>query len=286
MRADFCAFILTHGRPDNVQTVKSFGRYGYTGPWYLVCDDEDPALDEYRAVHGPDKVLVFSKAEIAERFDQGDNFTDRRTVFYARNACWELARELGYRYFIQLDDDYFAFSYRVASRKRGDVNPQYRMSVIRSLDKIFEAMVEFVEDTGVASLAMSQGGDHVGGAAGASYFGLKRKAMNSFVCDVEHPFEFRGRVNEDVNTYVALGNVGEIFLTHLGLQLNQDATQVNDGGMTGLYRDSGTYTKSFYTVMYAPSCTRVAWQAGLGRLHHRIQWDHAVPKIIHERHKR
>lgn len=31
MRDDFCAFILTHGRPDKVLTYRTLRRAGYTG---------------------------------------------------------------------------------------------------------------------------------------------------------------------------------------------------------------------------------------------------------------
>ena len=45
MRDDFAAFILTHRRPDNVQTVKALAASGYTGKTYIVVDDLDPTLD-------------------------------------------------------------------------------------------------------------------------------------------------------------------------------------------------------------------------------------------------
>lgn len=32
MRDDFCAFILTHGRPDKVLTYRTLRRAGYRGP--------------------------------------------------------------------------------------------------------------------------------------------------------------------------------------------------------------------------------------------------------------
>jgi hypothetical protein len=282
---NFCAFILTHGRPNNIQTVASLQRAKYTGPLYFVVDDEDKTLPEYQELYG-DRVLVFRKDDIAARYDQADNFTDRRSIFYARNACWDFARQLGYQFFVQLDDDYTAFGYRLAGRKDDEPLAQYHMWQMRSLDKVFAAMAAFVRDADIATLAMSQPGDHIGGGGGGdSYFGFKRKAMNSFVCNTEHFFPFKGRVNEDVNTYTSLGNVGEIFLTHMGIQLNQGITQSNSGGMTELYLDSGTYIKSFYTVMYLPSAVKVRWQVAVRRLHHNIRWAQAVPKILHERHR-
>lgn len=37
----FVALILTHGRPDNVHTVKTLRKCGYTGDIIIVLDNED-----------------------------------------------------------------------------------------------------------------------------------------------------------------------------------------------------------------------------------------------------
>jgi hypothetical protein len=53
--------------------------------------------------------------------------------------------------------------------------------------------------------------------------------------------------------------------------------------MTEAYLDSGTYVKSFYTVMVAPSCTSIRIMGPIHkRLHHKINWRTAVPLIIPE----
>ena len=53
--------------------------------------------------------------------------------------------------------------------------------------------------------------------------------------------------------------------------------------MTDIYLDSGTYVKSFYTIMYAPSCTKIRPMGSVyRRLHHSINWNNAVPKVIPE----
>lgn len=284
MRSDFVAMILTHGRPDRVVTYRQLRRQGYTGPIYLVLDDEDRTAPAYRKTYGDDAVLTFSKTEIAKRYDQADNFTDRRTIFYARNAAFELARELGFRYLVQLDDDYNSFLYRVPGRKDPDATVAgYHGWMIRNLDRVFEALVRFLEETPAATIAMAQGGDHFGGASANNSARLLRKAMNSFVLDVERVFPFLGRVNEDVNSYVLHGSRGLLFLTYCPLQLNQAQTQATPGGMSEMYLDAGTYVKSYYTVLHAPSCTRIAPMGRTDRrLHHSIDWTRAVPKILPE----
>ena len=54
-----------------------------------------------------------------------------------------------------------------------------------------------------------------------------------------------------------------------------------------MYLDSGTYVKSFYTVMYAPACACIRMMGTKHRrLHHSINWNAAVPKIISEQFKK
>lgn len=282
MRSDkFCVFILSHGRPDNVKTVKTLKKQGYTGDWYIVIDDEDECGQEYVLNFGKDHVVVFSKSEIAKEFDQADHSEDRRTIVYARNACFDLAKKIGYRYFVELDDDYTSFEYRYIDEGKLCVHKA------KNIDAVFSYFVEFLRKTNADTVAMAQGGDLIGGVSNANYHkGLLRKAMNSFFCDAERPFKFIGRINEDVNTYVALGCVGKLFLTYSKFALVQTATQKSAGGMSGVYRDNGTFLKSFYTVMMAPSCVDIREMGDKHkRLHHNINWNNAVPKIIREAHK-
>jgi hypothetical protein len=282
MPPDFCAFILTHGRPDRVYTYENLKRSGYTGKVFIVIDDEDKTGGEYRKRFG-DAVLTFSKSDIAKRFDEGDNFNDRRAIFYARNACFDLAKQVGCKYFIQLDDDYNSgFYIRFNSSLNYGNTPR-----IKNLDGILCALLDFYKSAPIHSVAMSQGGDHIGGdAAGTKVPRLKRKAMNSFICSTDRPFEFQGRVNEDVNTYTEGTRRGLLFFTTMQAQVNQLATQSNAGGMTEMYLDSGTYVKSFYSVMYAPSCVKVGElgdpRSPSYRLHHRINWRSTAPLILRE----
>jgi hypothetical protein len=287
MRNDFCAFILTHGRADRVYTYETLKRAGYTGKVYIVIDNEDQTADQYRAKFG-DQVLMFDKAAIAKTFDEGDNFNDRRAIIYARNACFELAKQVGCRYFIQLDDDYDRFDYRFTDQGF------YCQRWIKSLDVIFSLMVDFLSATCFYSVAMGQSGDYIAGKNTniVASIGTKRKAMNSFVCDTEKQFSFVGRINEDVNTYTAKQRQGFLFISFMGFSLKQQLTQTSSGGMTDLYLDEGTYIKTFYSVMYAPSCVKVSSMHGdktggyKTRIHHLINWNATAPKIIREEHRK
>ena len=274
MRNDFCVFILTHGRPDNVVTYEKLRQSGYTGKIYIVIDDEDNTEHEYRKRYGSE-VLQFSKEELSKIFDEGDNFDDRRTITYARNACWQLAKQVGVKYFIQLDDDYYWFGYRQGAGYK------YGGWTIRGLDGVLSALVAFLEDTPALTVTFSQGGDHIGGAD--KPISMKRKSMNSFVCDVDKPFLFVGRFNEDVNTYTSKGHRGALFFTYNSIQIDQKDTQSSGGGITDLYLRFGTFVKAFTTVMYSPSFVHVREMGEKNkRLHHAVSWNNAVPKILRE----
>ncbi len=286
MRSDFAALILTHGRPDRVHTYFALRNAGYTGRIIIVIDNEDKTAKEYRSRYGSD-VVMFDKAAIAKTFDEGDNFQDRRAIIYARNASFQIAKDLGYRYFVQLDDDYTGFYYRF------DEDGFYGHCITPSLDWLFSALCDYLKATPFASIAISQGGDHIGGGESKKVIGTKRKAMNSFICDTEKPFKFVGRINEDVNTYTCEQRKGLLFLTVMAAQLNQKPTQSNAGGMTDLYLDSGTYVKTFYSIMYAPSCVKVSdisdpknGHAGHARIHHKILWNNAAPLILSKHYKK
>lgn len=283
-RRDFCAFILTHGRPDKVVTYVSLRKMGYTGKVFFVVDDEDQTRDRYIENFGADNVITFSKEEIAQTFDECDNFSDRRSIVYARNACFQIAEDLGYRFFIQLDDDYHDFRYRF------DDALEYVFDRIHSLDKVFTALLTYFKETPqLACLAIGQGGDFIGGDQSwiVNRVRTRRKAMNSLICSTDRPFKFTGRINEDVNAYTHLGSQGKLFLTVLNVSLSQLQTQSNAGGMTDIYKASGTYVKSFYTIMHCPSSVFIKEMAGEhGRIHHEVKWRYAVPCILNEEHKK
>lgn len=281
----FAAFILTNGRPDSVITDKTLRRQGYTGKIYYLVDDEDQSLPRYQARYG-DAVIVFDKKHYADLTDEGDNFDNRRTTTHVRNASFDIAERLGLDYFIQLDDDYGQFKFKTNSQQQYATG---RVTVRVTLDKIFDAMLEYYQDSPFASIAASQGGDFIGGeqtAFAVNPTGTRcRKAMNSFFCSTRRRFWFVGRLNEDVNTYCTHGSKGVLFLTIALIAIEQMQPEQQSGGMTDAYQSSGSYIKSFYTVMMCPSFVTVqGMNTKHARLHHRIDWKRAVPVILSEEH--
>jgi len=285
MNEQFAIFILTHGRPTNVKNMATLKECGYTGSLYLVVDDEDKTLDKYIANFGKDRVVVFNKKEMADQVDEGNNFDERKTIIYARNACFKIAKDLGIKYFMELDDDYISFEYRYVSR----CGEKLKVHYVSNLDAVLGLYLEFYKATGFSSMAFAQGGDFIGGVENkyATKKPLIRKCMNSFICSTDRPFQFIGAMNEDVCTYVTLGSRGVLFGTIPMISLVQTATQSQKHGITDMYLRFGTYCKSFTAVMMHPSSVRISMMnTSNPRIHHLIKWQNTTPMIVSEQYRK
>lgn len=281
---NYSIFILTNGRPDNVITYATLRKSGYTGRIFLIVDDEDKTKAEYKK-NFPGEVIIFSKSDYAGKFDIMDNFGGNRVIVFARNACYDIARKLGLDYFFEYEDDYTQFQYRYVDKD------SLKGIQVKNLDQILDAIIDCLDKTNATTIAFAQGGDFIGGVGSFKNNTFKRKAMNSFVFkvndDPKNDTIFIGRMNDDVNTYLTQGKIGKLFFQISNISLVQLATQSNSGGNTEAYKDYGTYVKSFYSVIASPSCCKIDLMGRINkRLHHKINWNHAVPKILDQKFKK
>ena len=256
----------------------------YKGKYYIIIDNEDACIDEYKALYG-DKVIVFDKQAVSDDplLDKFDNNDNKGVIYFARNACNKIAKELDLTYYIQFDDDYTRFEIRY--EKDGVLKHDV---IIKDLNRVLDLLIEFLDVSNAKSVCFAQGGDFIGGINSTVWQnGLGRKAMNSFICRTDREFSFAGRINEDVNTYTLLGNQGELFFTVSDIALEQARTQTNAGGMTDVYINNGTYVKSFYSVICSPQAVKVGLMGVSNmRMHHKISWNYCTPKIISEKYKK
>lgn len=216
--------------------------------------------------------------------DTIDNFEKHNIVLYARNKCWDIAKELGYKYFLVLDDDYTQLAFKVVSDNK------FKNVKVKNANVLFDIMLDYIDVTGAYTVAFAQGGDFIGGKDNKRYYEkILRKAMNSFFCKTDRPFKFLGTINEDTNVYCLYGTQGKLFLTYTDVVIEQMQTQKNKKGLTDIYLDLGTYVKSFYSVICCPSCVTVNMMGGTKktmRLHHNVSWNNCTPKIISDKYKK
>lgn len=278
---DFAVFIMVYGRPDKNWTYETLRRCGYSGKIFLVGDDTDKTIDEYKKIYGSE-LLIFNKKEISKKYDSGDNSGDLRSTMYAANTIFDLAEQQSIKYFYIMCDDYYEFDYMFKDEIKG-------MKLCKNINKIFDLTVNFYKTINSLSIAFAQTGDFIGGIDNGKgvYRFSKRKAMNSFLCSTDRRFDFLGRMNEDVTTYVNLGVKGELFLTIPVFAINQKDTQQIKKGLTEMYEDNGTYIKSMFSVIYNPSCVKASMMnASHKRIHHSIKWVNTTPMILNEIYKK
>lgn len=282
MSKEFAVFILSHGRADTIKTVKMLEDYNYTGDWYVVIDDVDDQEDLYRKKFG-DHVLQFNKQAVADRTDTGDLDNYLRVGVFARNAIIDFAKQLGYEYHLQLDDDFT----RIDARFPRD-GKNLATEKIPDLDCLFAILFEYMKNTPIVSLSFSLSSDHVGGFGNNKYRqGMFRKTMGSFLLKTEEAPYFIMRMNDDVTTSMLYGNRGLLYFSLSVLQVATPPTQHEKGGMTQAYLDMGTYRKSFYSVMALPSAVQIATQGvRFKRIHHHISWNNCSPCVLSERWKK
>ena len=280
MLEDFAVFIISHNKPIN-ETYKTLQKCNYTGPYYFILDDEDRKIKSYRKLYGEEHVKIFSKKEMAKKFNSFDNFNFDNVIIYARNACYDIAEELGIHYFIELDDDYDQFRLRFPQEEN--------LSIMHSknINKVLDCCLNYYKKCkAIKILAMCQGSDVQAVQTGK----VLRKAMNGLFCCTERRVVFNGRINEDVNSYTRYNQLGEIFMSLPNVHLNQLPTQTT-GGMAGTYATYGTYVKSFYSVIQCPSFVKVStfskgFRMAKFRMHHKIFSKYGYAKILSDKYKK
>lgn len=292
MNHNFCVMILSHGRPNDQATVATLKRFGYTGDWYIILDNEDDTAQEYINKYGADKIKIFDKQSVIDSgaVDPMDNFGVHATVVFARYASYQIAKELGYGYFMMCEDDHDSIRWRMSpeieySSKMVSDDPEYH-----ALDQIINTMLDyFVATPRIQSLCMAQSGDYIGGAnSKMATDQYRRKAMGTFITRVDDPIDFCGTMNDDTNAYTMLASKGNLMLTTAFVAVNTKQTQKNAGGNTDIYMAFGTYVKSFYSVLGHPSGVKISTLANNGdrvknnifRVHHRVTWANVAPKIV------
>lgn len=273
----FAVFILSHGRAKEILTVNMLKSGNYTGDWYVVIDDEDDQEPIYREKFG-EHILQFNKKNEAEKTDTGDLDNDRRVGVFARNAIQDMAKSMGYKYHLQLDDDFSGISFRLPN---GNKN---KLTSIRckDLDRLFSSMCDFMDNTPVAWLSFALSSDYLGGTDNKRYqAGLFPKTMGSFLMRADQIVRFRMRMNDDITTCVASWHIGIPNYSIMNVMVETPPTQAMKGGMTDIYQDNGTYRKSFYSVMCCPSFVKIGKQ-GIKhfRIHHQISWGACAPKVL------
>lgn len=278
MRDDFALFILSNGRPDEQLSLNLMLDHGYTGDWYILCDNLDETLDRYKEIYG-DKVIVFNKEEWGEKTDTFGNEKDMRSVVYARNASMHIAREMGYKYMAQFDDDHQKYVIRYedeGSLRTGGIG--------KRMNEIVNAFVGYLENSPVGTLTFGYGAPYIGGLNGEFSKGLGTSwVYSTFFIDLEYDFEFRGLHVEDyifVSDYMKRGIP---MYSVYDIQMSTFSRGSNAGGLQDIYDSSSDYEVAFYALMNEPKAVEVTLKTANNKFATTQRPATRTPKVLNER---
>lgn len=262
--------IISHKRPQ-CSTVKALKKAGYTGEWFIVADDLDST--DYERIY-PNHVIRFQKLEYAKNVDTADNFGKLTTPVYARNACFDIAKNRGYDCFGLLDDDLNGFIYRYTEGK------SLKSKKVKRLTEIFEAYCKYVLDAGFACGGFVSAGRLIGGALNPTVRScFYYNPTNAYVINTHiEQFPFIGTFWED-SIYCYLNNMtGRIAAAFMPITIQMVSPgSMADGGNKELYESGSAYIAESYGNMVIPSFFR--WNDGC--IGHKFSQD--VPRIISDK---
>lgn len=262
--------IISHKRPQ-CRTVKAIKDAGYNGDWFIVADDLDDT--NYEELY-PDHVVRFDKMAYAEKVDTADNFGKLTTPVYARNACFDIAKGMGYDCFALLDDDLTGFVYRY---QKGS---SLLSKNIDNLDAVFYAYCDFILSAKVACCGFIPSGRLIGGVGN----NIVRERIyynptNAYIINTHvDQIPFVGTLWED-SIYCYLNNMtGRIVIAAMPIVMSMESPgSMKDGGNKELYQAGNAYIAESYGNMVIPSFFR--WTNGISG--HKFRQD--LPRTLNER---
>ena len=277
MRKDFACVVISHGRPE-CGTVSVLRKCGYTGKIYIVVDDEDETLPDYVERYGND-VHVFHKEE---NFDTGDLGGSKGIATFARNECRKVAVKNDLSYYFMLDDDLKSISFRYND------NGHLRGGNAREIDKLFDGICTYFDETPVQCIGFGNAVDYIGGVPTFENGKANRTVMNSFFLRTSNKIKWRSRNSDDIITVVDEAQKGPGFrftpvMNKFDVWIPKRTSNAS-GGSISMYNDEGSYKLRFYAVMFHPDCISIRQtESGYDNL---TRTNNAYPKIISGRYKK
>lgn len=244
----FAIFILTNGRPNHQYTLE-FLRKSFKGDVFLVCDNEDKTLKEYQRNYG-EQVIVFDKKEWVSKSDPMDNFQSKNSVLYARNAVFEIAKDMGYDFFVMVDDDVTGLSFRYEKDGKLVGKP------VKDFNKVSSVILETMDDTGTDFFSFGMDKIYIGGLSNGQY---RKKIIDKVYCFIfcrtEQQHFYKGIMNEDEINNILSMSVGKLAKSLTAIQINyKPIGRDNIGGNAETYNENGyySYVRNFYPIIAFP----------------------------------
>lgn len=280
MREDFAVFIITHKRYDRLHTYNTLVNCGYTGKIYLVLDNLDETVCEYRKRY--DNIIVFDKQEYVRLTDTAMYEPLINFAVFSRNAVEDIARDLGYKYYLVMDDDITNLRFRwcddghIKSRK-----------ITHNFDYVMEKHLEFMDTANVDCLGFGNSGLYMQGVDALSRENTKMRMIASmYIRRASTVVEWRPNMLEDCVTSVEMANNGNISIISTLIQYDSVQPAATGGktvgGNSSVYNTFDKFKQTFFPIVVRPSCFKYTnANFNKGRIMYpSVKYDNSIPKII------
>ncbi len=294
MRDDFAIIIPSYNRFDVLKkyTLNMLEKYNYDGKWYVVVDDNDPQLEEYKNGIPKEHLFIFNKKEHYNGYDTFYNKKDFNCKLYALDYIQnELVYELNLNFYCIIDDDISNFIIRLPYKNKLLAK---KINDIQFNDGL-EYHLDFLNDTHYSNVSFCNEMGLFGGVTDNIFIdGYVNKMLSIYLMKVDKPYPFYSIFEEEVNTEYLNGLYGKYvislpFLFYKGKKFVLSKNR-NDGGNSELY-NTFTNTK-FLELMTLLMCRpnsiiKIIYNnKNTYGFHYNKDYENIYPKIIDGRWKK
>lgn len=281
-------FILSHKSPHKCETLDTLKRLNFKGKCFILVDNEDEYLDEYKNIYG-DALLIFDKKKYYNKVDLGFSISHLPSYshpIFARNAIEDIAKNMELDYYILADDDISDFKYRIP------IHEYKKLPVLsmNDINDILDLYITFMLQNNIYCLGAGTPNFYIGGyekIMSGKYI-TRRCVSNFYMRNMKMDKLDWIMPIDDYTTSIFHGVVGKLFLTLYPLevivrpQYTQKGANKEDG-MVDFYRSTTSFERSYCSHMVAPSFIMVKyWKDNFIPF---MDKDKAYPKIISSKFK-
>lgn len=262
-------FIITHARATSMATLNTLEKNNCTLPIYLVVDDLDPQLEDYKKRYG-EIVKVFSKLAIYSKVDTIDNFKEMTSAVYARYYVQQLAEGMGLDFYVMMDDDIQEFNARFIDNN--GVNKSYN---IKNVTPIFEEAFDLLDKTRLSAVGFGLGNSYYGGIAKE----WENTVFCVFCIKTSKAPVFKGTRTDDAVANHCANVQGTPMISNRHLSFRSPVRGEEDGGLKDDYDKVGMFVSNFYPMIASPSTQVITGSGSTKKI------PNCYPKILNERWK-
>lgn len=279
----FACIIISHGRPDNIPTLLSLSKSGYSGDTYVLIDDEDKFSSQYIENHH-DKILMFNKQKFIDNNTGLFDKNLRKVAVHARNAAESIVKnDLKLDYYLLLDDDIINFHIKYI-----DNNQKLSRCKLTNLDDVIQLYISYMQQSNIATIGLAHEGMFLGGSIQSFInpsHSKNRILANAFLRNMRYDIVWGPDMCEDFITSINENNKAHVWMTLPFIAICCKKQGMNkskiDGGNSEVYINSGNYGVAKYAFLSHPDSYKISKNVWFECK----SYDFIVPKILSDKYK-